>query len=303
MENKLKNSDNFLIRARKRMEKNAYLRKLIPPIQETKLCQYKRQFIHRRGYLADGLQKARETKDIFAACYYAHPGEFERLAGLLEDDLSRRTVEAIAQYRICPAVKTLLPVVSAPMYFRKDILRPVENEVFIDGGGYAGDSIVAMAAFWGKNRWKRIYSWEPDRKNRGRLAKTCEDHRFENVEIIPLGMWSERTQLRFDMQGTVDSSVSETGDSVIDVDTIDHLCSGEKVTFIKMDIEGSERQALRGAEMVIRRDRPKLAISIYHRPEDYYEIPFMIKEMVPEYKLYIRHHKFNKNDTVLYATV
>ena len=95
--------------------------------------------------------------------------------------------------------------------------------------------------------------------------------------------------------------LSKDGSVRIPVDTIDDLCSAEKVTYIKMDIEGSEMQALRGAKNVICRDKPRLAISIYHRPEDYFEIPFYIKKLVPEYKLYIRHHRFTKNDTVCYA--
>ena len=84
--------------------------------------------------------------------------------------------------------------------------------------------------------------------------------------------------------------MQENGTEVVPVDTIDHVCDSDKVTFIKMDIEGSELKALQGAADVIRRDKPKLAISIYHRPTDYFEIPFYVKELVPEYRLYIRHH-------------
>ena len=70
-----------------------------------------------------------------------------------------------------------------------------------------------------------------------------------------------------------------------------------------MDIEGSEQDALLGAAGIIRRDRPRLAICIYHKPEDLYEIPFLIKELVPEYRLYIRHHSDTYAETVLYATL
>lgn len=89
----------------------------------------------------------------------------------------------------------------------------------------------------------------------------------------------------------------------IQVDTIDNLCGEEKVTLIKMDIEGSEQAALRGAVNVIKRDKPRLAICIYHTFEDLYEIPFMIKDMVPEYKIYIRHHAYSHCETVVYATL
>ena len=72
---------------------------------------------------------------------------------------------------------------------------------------------------------------------------------------------------------------------------------------IKMDIEGSELEALKGSKKVIQRDKPRLAICIYHKPEDMTEIPLYIKELVPEYKLYIRHHSNAGTETVLYAVM
>ena len=77
----------------------------------------------------------------------------------------------------------------------------------------------------------------------------------------------------------------------------------DKITMIKMDIEGSELEALKGAKKTIQRDKPKLAICIYHKPEDMADIPLYIKELVPEYKLYIRHHSNFATETVLYAVM
>ena len=70
-----------------------------------------------------------------------------------------------------------------------------------------------------------------------------------------------------------------------------------------MDIEGAEIEALKGAEKTIKRCKPKLAICIYHEYEHLYKIPMMIKEMVPEYKLYMRHHSDTSSETVIYACV
>ena len=74
-----------------------------------------------------------------------------------------------------------------------------------------------------------------------------------------------------------------------------------KVTFLKMDIEGSELAALRGAERIIREQRPKLAICVYHKPEDLWEIPSLLLSYHPDYKLYLRHYSINETETVLYA--
>lgn len=105
------------------------------------------------------------------------------------------------------------------------------------------------------------------------------------------------------MEGDSGSKIDESGDSIIQMDSIDNICENEKVTYIKMDIEGSELEALRGARKVICRDKPRLGICIYHKPEDLLEIPMFIKKMVPEYKLYIRHHSPHYNETVIYAKV
>lgn len=286
------------------MESNKYLKKLVADIQLTAIMQYRRHFMplirNRVHYLSKVLEEANATSTQVKACYEMHKSDFDQLASMLEDDFSRKTLQTVIRYRLSPNTKILLPIVKGAQYFPRSILRKMENEVFIDGGGYVGDTIVAFASFWGKNYWKKIYTWEPNEINRSKLTKTIEQYGFKNINVIPFGLWSEKSELSFSMHGAA-SCISKNGTIRVSVDTIDNLCANEKVTYIKMDIEGSELQALQGAKDVICRDKPRLAISIYHKPEDYYEIPFYIKQLVPEYKLYIRHHKFSMNDTICYA--
>lgn len=70
-----------------------------------------------------------------------------------------------------------------------------------------------------------------------------------------------------------------------------------------MDIEGSELKALFGAEEIIKLQKPKLAICVYHKPEHLWEIPLYIKKILPEYKLFFRHHTSLEYETVCYATI
>ena len=70
---------------------------------------------------------------------------------------------------------------------------------------------------------------------------------------------------------------------------------------IKMDVEGSELDALEGAKQTILNNKPKLAVCLYHKTKDFIDIPNLIHNLVPEYKLYVRHHSFSVNETVLYA--
>ena len=84
---------------------------------------------------------------------------------------------------------------------------------------------------------------------------------------------------------------------------IDSVVGDDNVTFIKMDVEGSELKALEGAKNTIIRKHPRLAICIYHKAMDVIEIPSYILSLVPEYKFYIRHYNSHMWETVLYAEV
>lgn len=158
-----------------------------------------------------------------------------------------------------------------------------------------------MNSLRGGGTYKKIYAWEPDEENIKQMKKALD--RYDNVVIIPYGMWKEKTELGFMENGDAESRITDEAPNKIRVDSIDNICSGETVTFIKMDIEGSEMNALQGAINTIKRDKPRLAICIYHSLEDLYRIPLWIKETFPEYRIYIRHHSDNEAETVVYATV
>ena len=83
----------------------------------------------------------------------------------------------------------------------------------------------------------------------------------------------------------------------------DIVDKNDRVTFIKMDVEGAELESLKGARKLIKRDCPKLAVCIYHRPEDMITLPLYIKSLVPEYKLYLRSYSNSDNEMVLYAVL
>ncbi len=291
------------------LEKYKYSARLVSVFGRSKIwCSIRVYRANRLEYIRKhdpdrfALMRAKETRKEFAAYYNSHKSLFESVKSILEDEFSRETLQTVIDYRLSPKKETLQAVVVSPMYFLRELISPLKDEVFVDGGAYTGDSIIGLEKFAG-GYWKKVYAWEPDEINRSRLIKTCEARKYQNIEILPFGLWSEKTKLHFNQEGKDWTKISENGSCTVFVDSIDNVCWEDKVTFIKLDIEGSEMEALRGAEKIIRRDKPRLAISIYHEPQDYCEIPLYIRELVPEYKLYIRHHKFNKNDTVLYAVL
>jgi hypothetical protein len=121
------------------------------------------------------------------------------------------------------------------------------------------------------------------------------------VEWIPCALYKEETTLKFVDTANGASKIGEEGTISVKTDTIDSRCPD--ATFIKMDIEGAEIDALYGAKNTIINNKPKLAICIYHSNEHFYEIPLLIHNWVPEYRIYVRHHSYTAADTVMYAVM
>jgi len=182
-----------------------------------------------------------------------------------------------------------------------------KKEVFVDGGSL---NLYSSAQFmrWCNYECSKVVAFEPDR----RCVKICDDvlkkmPKLNKVtQLVPKGLWNCETELIFNEVDNYGSSsfITRKGDGneqVIPTASIDDIMDGEPVTFIKMDIEGAELEALKGAEETIKKYHPTLAISIYHKPEDIIELPQFIKSLVPEYKLYLRNYHLDHTETVFYA--
>jgi hypothetical protein len=104
-----------------------------------------------------------------------------------------------------------------------------------------------------------------------------------------------------EINSTVKSKINSQGDVTIEVDSIDNILNGEKVTYIKMDVEGAELETLKGGIDSIKKWKPKLAVSMYHKKEDLITIPKLIKEIRPDYSLFLRHHMYITQELVMYA--
>lgn len=186
-------------------------------------------------------------------------------------------------------------------YFDKEIMKPCQEEVFVDGGCY-DCSTDRLFIEWCGGNYKKIYAFEPDTNNYEKCKVAAKD--IPNIELLNRGLWSKEDILRFAEDGNQGSRILETetqDETTVPVVAIDEVVANEKVTFIKMDVEGSELEALKGARRTIMEHHPKLAISIYHKPEDIWEIPGYIFSISSNYRFYIRHYQLSKNETILYA--
>lgn len=181
-----------------------------------------------------------------------------------------------------------------------DVFEPIENEIIVNAGCYDCATDIEMIR-WGGGRVKRIYAFEPDKENIEVCKNVIKNNQLESIiELVPKGTWDINTTMNISTGVPGSGKVGDSGDE-IDVTRIDDVVGNDKVSFIKMDIEGAELRSLKGAANTIRSNHPRLAICIYHKVEDIYEIPEYILSLVPEYRFYVRHYNSNKWETVLYA--
>lgn len=191
-------------------------------------------------------------------------------------------------------------------YLMRSLLKPTVDTVYVDCGAHNGDTVKLFldAADQG---YRKVFAFEPDpnmQEGLQALAKT-QDGR---VEIIAAGTGNCDGTISFVVDGVFSAIVKDgvgLSDNVISIPVakLDSLLIDADVSMIKMDIEGGEYDALKGAEQIIRARRPNLAVCLYHRVDDFVRIPKLIKEMVPEYKIRIEHQSKSCTDTVLIATV
>lgn len=188
------------------------------------------------------------------------------------------------------------------------IIKCVEGDYVIDAGGCWGDTALSFALEAGKTG--KVYSFEFIPGNVEIMKKnfSLNPHLEKQIEIVEHPVWCESDVTMycndFGPASTIKSERTETHNIKIKAITIDDFVKRdkvEKIDFVKMDIEGAETFALKGAIETIKRFKPKLAICLYHSLSDFYEIPLWIDELNLGYKFYIDHFTHAEGETVLYA--
>ena len=168
---------------------------------------------------------------------------------------------------------------------------------FIDCGAYNGDTLALLSREG--YAFDAIAAFEPDPANFVLLSERARVHGA--AFCFPCGVGRSVGQVRFQSGDGMGSRESAEGDLTIQCVSIDEALPGFKPTYIKMDIEGAEIDALQGARRTIEEHRPSLAISAYHQPEHHWEVPLLIASWNLGYRFEMRGHSFGTYDTVLYA--
>jgi len=192
-------------------------------------------------------------------------------------------------------------------YFSRDgvTIAPMRGDHVVDAGGCFGDTALSFAAAVGEAG--RVYSFDPVPKHCAIIQENLDMNPTlaPLISVHELGLAADERIGRglSGAEDMINPGATAFSDS-ISTTTIDKLVEQgiiSRVDFIKMDIEGSELGALKGARNVLCEQRPRLAISLYHRPEDFFVIPLWINELQCGYRFYLEHYSIHHEETVLFA--
>lgn len=243
-----------------------------------------------------------ETKQIISE----NAKEIKAVREALYDEKSIQTFDNLLKYFVSNQKHYIEEIYEKghEQYFpQNEILKKSKDEVFIDAGAYNGNTSYCFSR-WVEGKYSKIYAMEPDEIMFQVLKEYVKLQGLNSVYLVNKGAYSYATELAFNSDIlTGSSTVEKNGKTTISTISIDRMLNGEKATFIKMDIEGTEMEALVGAQYTIKKFKPKLAISIYHKISDLWLIPYYIIQQYPWYKIYMRHYTPLTTETVLYATI
>lgn len=225
-----------------------------------------------------------------------HESEWLELRAALADNQSKAVFDDVVQFRRTGSYAHMLAykVQLQEQYF-DDVCSLRSGEVFVDCGGFDGDTTEQFVKRC--PNYERVWFFEPSQTNMRKAKDRLKGIR--HIQFIPKGVSDHTGNLSFDADAGSASAVMESGINTIDVTTIDEEIP-EKVSFIKMDLEGWELKALAGARRHIQQDRPKLAIAVYHRASDFRNVPRLILDVQSHYDLYLRHYTEGWSETVMY---
>lgn len=219
-----------------------------------------------------------------------HRDEIAEVYGWLADEESRDIFEKILRFRLLDDTIEVPTMPQNQQYFEYGFYERSADEVFVDCGAFNGISLKTFLAE-NNNQFEKYYGLEPDGANwdklmeyKQQLPKAIQ----KKMCCIKKAAWENDEGIRFYSLHGPGSFAADIGKENVETISIDAMLDGRRASYIKMNIEGSEKQALRGAEETIRKYKPRLAVAGYHRTDDFWKVPFMMKEYREDYRIYLR---------------
>lgn len=176
-----------------------------------------------------------------------------------------------------------------------DFIKFNSKEVFVDCGGF--DGTTSLEFIKRNPTYKKIYYFEPS-QNYYHLSNerfiSCRD-----IELFNNATFERNCTLKFDSTKGSASGLSDNGDVQVKAIKLDDVID-ENITYMKLDVEGAEYSTILGAELLIKKYKPRLAVCVYHNQEDFWRIPELVLKYNPDYKVYLRHYTEGLLETVMY---
>lgn len=231
--------------------------------------------------------------------------ELEEIFALLEDDESKLVFASRIRALETGSID-FVRVSTFPMYFHPCV-QPEEGDVVLDGG--ISENCTAQQEILQKiSPTGKLIGFEPDPLGMDKASKFLEKEcPWGQYALVPKGLWRRNDTLYFRLNGQGTQIVNNATKGTLEcpVTSIDAFCRAnhlDRVDFIKLDIEGAEKEALLGAVATIAQHKPKLAVSLYHKHEDLYLLPKLIDSICSDYRYYLGHHHPSLHETVLYCS-
>jgi len=210
--------------------------------------------------------------------------------GLWSDLYSKREFLAQLRWRLQFDFSQCHHPIAGEQYFPPDLFPLSKDEVFVDGGAFDGDTIRQFLRHT-LMEFSEIAAFEPDLANFEKLKQyvlSLNEHVRKKIALYPLALGSHKGKVCFDAAGTIQSAIKAEGDSMIEVAALDDVLEGKKPTFIKLDVEGYELEALAGARKTLSECCPVIGVSAYHHFDHLWKIPLFLSSLSDQYAYYLR---------------
>jgi FkbM family methyltransferase len=282
---------------------------------------------HRFAHSREQLQKLGARRVVsFALLYWKYPEgllphycqdlphkvlrqreDVRRALDLWADDASRREYVSQIRWRLRADFDGLAhPVTDHPQYLPDDLFAYRDDEVLVDCGAYDGDTVRSFLERRGE-AFRRIVALEPDPVNCRALGTYVESLPADvraRISVLPIAAASRRGTLYMEATGTASSAAStdeRPGTTEVEAAPLDEIVWADNPSFLKMDIEGAEPDALVGAQTLIATERPVIAVCVYHQQDHLWSIPLQLRALTDDYRFFLRAYNEEGWDLICYA--
>ena len=228
--------------------------------------------------------------ELFSEVFFeAHKKELLDARSSLFDEKSKEIFDDIVRFKLTGKLCYLKSTEESEFQVNKEVLKCENYNIYADLGAYNGDTVRSYLEFC--PNLKKIHAFEPDLRNYKKLSAYAETEERAKVYAYNYASYDKDEAVEFISSGNRNSSKNGTNSFKsktvsIEARRLDSVI--DRADFIKYDVEGAEYEAIIGSEKIIKRHMPDLLVSMYHRSEDMYTLPLLLKELSPEYKLYLR---------------